>query len=104
MSTDGKEFVMVFTGIGSNDSWNIVEGSFTVPVARCGDLNDDGVMNVSDANIALQFAVGLVFPTEPQEVAGDLNGDGNITRADADVSLEHIVNQTSADGECGASS
>jgi hypothetical protein len=27
-STDGKEFVLIFTGIGENDSWNSVEGTF----------------------------------------------------------------------------
>ena len=29
MSQDGKQFVMVFSGINSNDSWNTVEGQFT---------------------------------------------------------------------------
>jgi hypothetical protein len=29
MSQDGKRFVMVFSGINSNDSWNTVEGQFT---------------------------------------------------------------------------
>ena len=28
LSSDGKDFVMVFTGRGENDSWNTVEGSF----------------------------------------------------------------------------
>ena len=29
MSQNGKQFVMVFSGINSNDSWNTVEGQFT---------------------------------------------------------------------------
>ncbi|RMH05960.1 MAG: DUF4185 domain-containing protein [Nitrospirae bacterium] len=29
-SVDGREFVMIFTGIGSNDSWNTVTGSFVL--------------------------------------------------------------------------
>ncbi len=31
LSADGKEFVLVFTGIGANDSWNTVQGTFTTP-------------------------------------------------------------------------
>jgi hypothetical protein len=27
-STDGKEFVLIFTGIGENDSWNSIKGTF----------------------------------------------------------------------------
>ena len=30
LSSDGKDFVMVFTGIKSNDSWNTVRGSFVL--------------------------------------------------------------------------
>ena len=30
-SPDGKAFTMIFTGKNSNDSWNTVEGRFTVP-------------------------------------------------------------------------
>ncbi|MCA9598338.1 MAG: hypothetical protein KC776_33730 [Myxococcales bacterium] len=29
LSADGKDFVLVFSGIGDNDSWNTVQGSFT---------------------------------------------------------------------------
>jgi hypothetical protein len=30
LSPDGKEFVLIFTGIDENDSWNLVTGSFVV--------------------------------------------------------------------------
>lgn len=30
LGADGKDFVLVFTGIGSNDSWNTVKGSFVI--------------------------------------------------------------------------
>jgi hypothetical protein len=29
LSTDGRDFVLVFTGVGENDSWNTVRGRFT---------------------------------------------------------------------------
>jgi hypothetical protein len=28
LSPDGKDFVMIFTGTGSNDSWNTIRGRF----------------------------------------------------------------------------
>jgi hypothetical protein len=31
LSADGKDFVMVFTGVDENDSWNTVRGSFVLP-------------------------------------------------------------------------
>ena len=30
LSADGRQFILVFTGVGSNDSWNTVRGSFDV--------------------------------------------------------------------------
>ena len=30
LSPDGRDFVLLFTGINTNDSWNTVEGSFRV--------------------------------------------------------------------------
>lgn len=30
LSDDGTDFVLVFTGVGENDSWNTVEGRFAV--------------------------------------------------------------------------
>lgn len=38
LSEDGGDFVLVFTGVGENDAWNSVEGSWTVtPVDDPGD-------------------------------------------------------------------
>jgi hypothetical protein len=30
LSSDGRDFVLVFTGVGSNDSWNTVHGTFHI--------------------------------------------------------------------------
>ena len=30
LSSDGRDFVLVFTGVGSNDSWNTIRGSFVI--------------------------------------------------------------------------
>jgi MYXO-CTERM domain-containing protein len=40
LSADGTDFVLVFTGVNENDSWNTVEGSWTVtPVDEPGDTD-----------------------------------------------------------------
>jgi hypothetical protein len=59
-------------------------GVFTVQSGYIlGDLNGDGVVNVADATLALQIAVGNIIPTPEQEAAGDMNGDERINSADA---------------------
>jgi hypothetical protein len=49
-----------------------------------GDVNGDGVANVIDARICLQFALGLISLTTAQQQACDVNGDGVVTKADAE--------------------
>lgn len=34
LSTDGKDFTLIFTGVGSNDSWNTVRGSFLISAPK----------------------------------------------------------------------
>jgi hypothetical protein len=59
-------------------------GTFTVQASYiAGDLNGDGAADTTDADLALQIAVGANEPTEEQMAAGDLNGDGWISAADA---------------------
>jgi len=39
LSGDGKDFVLVFTGISGDDSWNTVEGSFTAATALTASID-----------------------------------------------------------------
>lgn len=48
-----------------------------------GDMNDDKVVNLADAQIALRCALHLLTPDETQIKAGDVDGDGTIKLADA---------------------
>ena len=66
----------------------------------CGDLNDDGLVNVFDAIIDLQIIVGLIEPTEAQLKLGDVVRDGTINVLDAILLLQHIVGLTVIT-ECG---
>jgi glutamine cyclotransferase len=64
-----------------------------------GDINGDGVLDISDALLALRFAVGLETPTADQLARGDVgplvNGkpsaDGKIDINDAVVILSAVV-------------
>lgn len=44
LSTDGKDFTLVFTGVGENDSWNTVDGSFDAitPAGGSGGTGGSG--------------------------------------------------------------
>ncbi len=84
-----------------------VEGGFIPGVAvppvlavTCGDLNDDGDVNVFDAIMELQIIVGLITPTETQVKVGDVVRDGAIDVFDVILLLQHIVGLTEIT-ECG---
>ncbi len=86
-----------------------VEGGFIPGVAAppafagtCGDLNDDGVINVLDAIIDLQIIVGLIEPTEAQLKLGDVVRNSTINVFDVILLLQHIVGLTEITG-CGPS-
>ena len=41
LSADGKTFRLIFTGIGDNDSWNVVRGNFTLGLFTSGFESGD---------------------------------------------------------------
>ncbi len=55
LSDDGKDFVLVFTGINQNDSYNTVEGTFTADRADA-DRNGDGRIDLSDLLRVVQLS------------------------------------------------
>lgn len=68
-----------------------------------GDINGDGKVDLADALLAMQMAVGTVQPTSDQLARGDVaplvNGkpspDGKINTADAVVILQKIIGTAS---------
>lgn len=62
-----------------------------VPRLLKGDVNGDGVVDSTDARIALQAAVGKVTLTEKQAAAADMNGDGVVDSTDAREILQKAV-------------
>jgi len=72
---------------------------YALPSLPSGDINGDGTVDIADALLVLQMAVGIVTPTTTQLSAGDVaplvNGkplpDGTIDIVDAMLILEKAV-------------
>ena len=62
-----------------------VSGRVTVRNVVIGDINNDGDINVIDANIVRRFAAKIVTLTNSQKLAADVNGDGSINVIDANL-------------------
>jgi len=56
-----------------------------------GDLNGDGKVNVQDATLSLNIAVGILTPTDAQKTAGDYNTDGKLNIQDTTLILNKAV-------------
>ena len=61
-------------------TWQYVD----IPVIP-GDVNDDGVVDDTDAALVYGFANAKLTPNDLQSAAADVNGDGKITAADAEL-------------------
>lgn len=48
-----------------------------------GDVDNDGVVDVADARLALRIAVKIDLPTDLSQCAADVDGDGLVTVGDA---------------------
>jgi len=72
-----------------------MSGAFPVPggggTPTLGDLNADGKVDIKDATISLQIAVGNVQPTAAQKTAGDANKDGALDLKDTTLILGAAV-------------
>ena len=81
----------------------LVAGTFRFSSASSGDVNEDGVVNVFDALLVLQYSVGLYHPTNetsfkllsdvaPLNALGVPMGDSTVNVFDALAILRHAVN------------
>lgn len=59
-----------------------------------GDLNVDGVVNISDAIVLLQSLVGLMPLTETQKTAADMDSSGSVDLGDVVALLRYVVGLT----------
>jgi len=80
---------------GNNNLIPVTTPSYTKPtltenIIIPGDVNGDGNVTEADAELVLQFAAGILTPTEAQIQAADLKGDGKLTSADA-IKIKRIA-------------
>lgn len=52
-----------------------------------GDVNHDGKITIDDANIIVNYFLGIITESEIDKKVADINGDGEITLTDADAIL-----------------
>ncbi len=64
------------------DADKACEAAFNVDVTP-GDSNDDGQVQVMDARLCLQIALGIVSGSTKEHVACDVDGDGDVDNMDA---------------------
>jgi hypothetical protein len=79
----GKEKTMGFGSI-------VIEGELTAPVSiLLGDVNGDGIVNVTDVVCLVSYILGS-NATDIILEAADVNGDGDINITDA-VGITNII-------------
>ena len=65
-----------------NSSGTVVD---TYTIIIFGDVNGDGAITVTDANIVANITVGGAIQNDTNNMAADINGDDNTTVTDANI-------------------
>ncbi|GFO57426.1 hypothetical protein GMSM_44330 [Geomonas sp. Red276] len=97
-NSEGTYAVVVKATNGAGNS-TTVQRNIIYTNSSSGDVNGDGVVDISDALLALQIAIGNIAPTQDQLSRGDVaplisgapHPDGAIDAGDALVILEKVV-------------
>jgi len=63
------------------------------PAMGQGDINHDGQIDMIDARLCLQIALGFTAANAGQQIACDVTGDGQVTRADAQKIAQFAIGQ-----------
>lgn len=88
----GKWWGNEVTGASISDFYT----AFSVPKVDTalmvkGDIDGSGVVDTTDARLALDYAVGKITLTDWQVIRGDVNNDGKMDTTDARLILEMAV-------------
>ncbi len=65
--------------------------NLVVVLPKTGDIDRNGVVNTTDARLALQYAVEKIELDETQLLLGDVDGDGVVNTTDARLILQYAV-------------
>lgn len=60
-----------------------VSGAVEIPSFTIGDINNDGIINASDAIMVMRHALGSSILTGTALLAADVDGNGSVTASDA---------------------
>lgn len=75
------------TAAGKRLASNVV--SLTVIHRLLGDINGDGIIDICDAGLLVQYCNDLIKLTPDQQALADLNGDGEIDIMDAGLLVQY---------------
>ena len=85
-----KLLVLIFVAIATTISPTTTTLSFpTPPCNSYGDVNIDGYVTEDDANLTIQYVVGLVNLTPSQKIRADVDGVSGITSVDSMFILQY---------------
>lgn len=71
-----------------------VSGAVEIPSFTIGDINNDGIINASDAIMIMRHALGSSVLTGTALLAADINGDGAVNATDAILIMRMVLNPT----------
>ena len=75
---------------GTATAYADIEGEVTAPNIIIGDINMDGLVNISDVTILIDFLLGNeVSPFDSQ--AADMNPDGDINISDVTMLIDYLL-------------
>ena len=91
--TDSNEYDFVFAR--GNDTTIInaatVNGALDIASLVLGDVDENGKVNVIDANLIRRYAARLVELNGTQLLAADVNGDGKVNVIDANLVRRYVA-------------
>ena len=80
---------------GSVTAYANVEGEVTAPAVLAGDVNMDGIVNISDVTTLIDYLLGNeVYPFNTQ--AADMASDGIINISDVTTLIDHLLGNSAA--------
>ncbi|MBD3218836.1 MAG: hypothetical protein GF310_11195, partial [candidate division Zixibacteria bacterium] len=95
---------LIDKGIAFIDNYELCGAEEPPCSGICGDANDDGAVNVSDAVWIINYVfIGGAAP-EPVLACGDANGDGAVNVSDAVWVINYVFIGGAAPGDCSPGS
>ena len=90
-STIGTFEGTITAQVGTVVAYADVEGEVTAPAVLKGDVNDDGVVNITDVIVLISYVTGNeVNPFNP--LAADMNEDGGVNITDVTLLISMVLN------------